>query len=101
MDISKQSQTAGDNSKQVQAEVINNYNTIVNNGVDLAEARAIWKEDFAIACREWTQKAVQIAEDRVQKLEDKVMPKMLAYDKSLHFFADPAFQFVIRKAQIT
>lgn len=101
MDISKQSQTAGDNSTQVQAEVVNNYNTVVNNGINLSEARTIWKEDFAIACREWTQTAVQIAEDRVQKLEDKVMPKMLAYDKSLHFFADPAFQFILRKAQIT
>lgn len=98
MEISKQAQTAGDNSTQMQAGVINNY---IINGIDEARARSIWKEEYAIACREWTQEAEKIARDRVRQLEEKVMPKMLTYDQSLHFFADPSFQFLLRKAQIT
>lgn len=99
MEFTKQNQSAGDNSTQMQAGVINNY-TIVN-GIDEARARSIWKEEYAIACREWTREAEKIARDRVRQLEEKVMPKMLTYDQSLSFFADPSFQFLLRKAQIT
>lgn len=99
MEITKQTQTAGDYSTQMQAGVINNNYTIVN-GIDEARARSIWQEEYAIACQEWTQEAQRIAMERVQQLEEKVIPKMLNYDKSLSFFADPAFQFLIRKAQM-
>lgn len=100
MEITKQSQTAGDNSTQVQAGVINNNYTIVQ-GIDEARARTIWKEEFTLAKQEWTHEAQKIAYDRVIKLEEKVIPKMLNYDESLSFFADPSFQFLLRKAQIT
>ena len=101
MDISKQTQTAGDYSTQMQAGVINNNYTTIVQGIDEAQARSIWKEEYAIACQEWTKEAQRIAMERVQQLEEKVISKMLNYDKSLSFFADPAFQFLIRKAQIT
>lgn len=100
MDISKQDQIAGDNSTQVQAGVINNNYTIVN-GIDEARARSIWQEEYALACKEWTLEAERIAHERVKQLENKVMNKMLSYDKSLSFLSDPSFLFLLRKAQIT
>lgn len=100
MEITKQTQSAGDNSTQMQAGVINNNYTIVN-GIDEARARDIWKEEYALACKEWTSEAERIAHERVAQLENKVMPKMLSYDASLRFLSDPSFLFLLRKAQIT
>ena len=100
MELNKQSQSAGDNSTQMQATTINNYYSTIA-GIDESRARDICKEEFAIACQNWTQEAVVIADQRVHQLEDKLMPKMLAYDKSLSFFGDPAFQFTLRQAQIS
>ena len=34
-------------------------------------------------------------------LEDKLIPKMKQHDETLKIFGDPAFQFVLRKAQIS
>ena len=100
MELNKQSQNAGDNSTQMQATIINNYYSTIA-GIDESRARDICKEEFAIACQNWTQEAVVIADQRVHQLEDKLIPKMLAYDKSLSFFGDPAFQFTLRQAQIS
>lgn len=100
MELNKQSQSAGDNSTQMQATTINNYYSTIA-GIDESRARDICKEEFAIACQNWTREAVVIADQRVHQLEDKLMPKMLAYDKSLSFFGDPAFQFTLRQAQIS
>lgn len=100
MEISKQSQNAGDNSTQMQAGTINNYYTTVT-GIDEARARSICKEEYAIARQNWTSEAAAIADSRVLKLEDKLMPKMIAYDNTLKFFSDPGFQFILRQAQIS
>lgn len=97
MESSKQSQKAGDNSTQVQAGVINNY----YNGINESRARQICKAEYAVAKQNWTQEAIAIADERVRQLEDKLLPKMMAYDNSLKFFADPAFQITLRQAQIT
>ncbi len=96
MDKNKQSQSAGDNSTQVQAGTINYY-----VGIDEAKARLICQQEYAIARQNWTEEAVKIADDRVHKLEDKLMPKMVKYDSTLSIFADPAFQLTIREAQIS
>ena len=101
MELNNQSQSAGDNSTQMQATVINNnYYTSVT-GIDEIRARDICKEEFAVACQNWTKEAIIIAEQRVHQLEDRLMPKMVAFDKSLSFFGDPAFQFTLRQAQIS
>ena len=100
MEISNQKQQAGDNSTQMQGNNITNY--ITNNyGIDEQRARAICKEEYALACQNWTKEAIAVANERVNKLEDKLIPKMLEYDKSLKVFADPDFQFTLRKAQIS
>lgn len=101
MEINNQKQHAGDNSMQIQGENITN-NYITNNyGIDEQRARAICKEEYALACQNWTKEAIAVANERVNKLEDKLIPKMLEYDKSLKVFADPDFQFTLRNAQIS
>lgn len=100
MEISKQSQNAGDNSTQMQAGTINNYYTTVT-GIDEARARIICQEEYAIARQNWTSEAAAIADSRVHQLEDRLLPKMIAYDNTLKFFADPDFQFTLRQAQIS
>lgn len=100
--MSKSEQTAGDNSTQVQAGTVNNYyNTTNIVGIDETRARDICKEEYAIAKANWTHEAQGIAQERVMALEDKIMPKMKQHDKTLRIFGDPAFQLVIRKAQMS
>lgn len=98
MELNNQSQKAGDSSTQMQATtIVNNYNSI---GIDEKRARLICKEEFAVACRELTHEACDIATERVHKLENKLLPKMQQYDKSLEAFADPSFQLTLQKAQL-
>lgn len=99
MELNNQTQKAGDNATQVQAQTINYVTNI--SGIDETRARAICKEEYAIVAQNWTQEAQLIAQERVQVLEDKLLPKFLEVDKTLHFFADPSFQFSLRAAQMT
>lgn len=104
MEIIKSEQTAGDNSTQVQAGTVNNYyNTTTTNiiGIDEERARNIFKEEYAIAKANWTQEAQGIAQERVMALEDKLILKMNQHDETLKIFGDPAFQFFLRKAQVS
>lgn len=100
MTKNSQTQSAGDNSTQIQAGTIQNYYTTIT-GIDEARARGICKEEYAIAMQNWTSEAIAIANDRVQQLEDKVLPKLVQYDNTLKCFADPSFQITLRKAQIS
>ena len=102
MEINKSEQTAGDNSMQVQAGVVNNYyNTTNIVGIDEERARNICKEEYAIAKANWTQEAQSIAQERAIALENKLIPKMTQHDETLKIFGDPAFQIILRKAQIS
>ena len=100
MDINKQNQVAGDNSTQIQASTINNnYYTIA--GVSEEKAREICRHEFKVAMQNWAEQATTIAEQRVSKLEDKILSKMQSYDQELKMFSEPAFQILLRKAQIS
>lgn len=102
MEINKSEQTAGNNSMQVQAGTVNNYyNTTNIVGIDEERARNICKEEYAIAKTNWTQEAQSIAQERAIALENKLIPKMTQHDETLKIFGDPAFQFILRKAQIS
>jgi hypothetical protein len=90
----EQQQNAGDNSTQIM--VAGN----VNVGITEQQARDICRAECAIALQNWAFQAGAFAEERIKKLEDKVLPKMLSYDKSLSIFGDPGFQTLLRKAQI-
>lgn len=93
MDLSKQIQTAGENSTQV---IVGTMNVL---GVTDERAREICREEFAILAGEMTEEAVNIAKERVGQLADKLLPKMASYDEQLSAFADPSFQLALRKAQ--
>ena len=72
-----QEQTAGDNSNQLMVK----GDLVI--GITESQARDICKAECAIALQNWAFQAGAYAEKRIQALEDKVLPKMLSYDKSL------------------
>lgn len=90
----KQIQKAGSNSLQCQAE-----NITIINGVSEERVRAIFTEQSQLARREYTEDAYRIADERVGKFEDCFMPRIAQVENALPFFADPAFQFLLRHAQ--
>ena len=96
MEISKHTQTAGDNSIQTTVGTIN-----VFQGITEERAREICMEVYAVVARDMTQEAVNTASERVAKLADVLLPKMASYDNQLSAFADPAYQLALRKAQMS
>ena len=92
----KQTQKAGDNSQQFQANTI-----IVNQGIDEKRAREICTETFEIAKRDFTQEAIACATERVRQLEDRLMSRMIPIEGAISSFADPAFQVLLTNAQRT
>lgn len=98
METNKQTQSAGDNSTQMQAVVINN--TYVQ-GITPEQAHEIMRNIFEGERKRWTEEASRIVEERVGNLENKIMPKFMAYDQTLEFFSDPAFQIALGKAQVS
>lgn len=92
----KQSQKAGDNSQQLQANQM-----IVNIGIDEKRAREIYHEMNLQVRRDYTQEALSIANSRVAEFENKLLPKMEAVDGALEAFADPSFQLLLVEAQKT
>lgn len=66
-----------------------------------ARVKEIYGEHYRIARQELTEDAFRIADERVGKLEEKLMPKILNLENALNVFADPAFQFILRDAQLS
>ena len=93
----RQSQKAGDNSQLMQAGTINVY----NNGIDEKRAREICAETYAVARRDFTADAYACANERVQKFEESLLPKIQQIEGALSAFADPSFQFLLTSAQRT
>lgn len=90
-----QTQTAGDNAQQIQGQNV----TIINQiGITEQRAREICSEMFAVAKRDLTFEAEKTALERVNKLEDRLMPKMYRIEGALENFADPSFQVFLTKA---
>lgn len=92
----KQTQKAGDNSQQLQADKM-----IVNIGIDERRAREIYHEMNLQVRRDYTQEALTIANSRVAEFENQLLPKMEAVDGALEAFADPSFQLLLVEAQKT
>jgi hypothetical protein len=85
-------QKAGDNAQQfqIQSETI---------GIDEKRAREIYDEKYAIAKRDFTEEALQIANERVEEFENRLIPKIEAVNNGLNAFADPSFQLLLIDAQ--
>lgn len=66
-------------------------------GIDEKRAREINAESLAIAKKDFSYEAEQKVAERVQKLEDRVMPRLYCIEGALQNFADPSFQnFLIK-----
>lgn len=82
----EQQQTAGNNSNQI---IISGN---LNVGITEGQARDICKAECAIALQNWSFQAGVLAEKRIQKLEDKMLPKILSYDEKLSIFAERSYE---------
>lgn len=89
----KQTQRAGDNSQQIQADLV-----VVNQGIDEKRAREIYMEMFENARKDFSIEAVEEAEKRVLQFEEDLIPKMQKIEGALQAFADPAFQVMLTAA---
>ncbi len=94
----RQDQRAGNNSQLIQADTIN-YNTVV--GIDEKKAREIANEVSKLAIEQYTIEANTIAQERINALTDMLVPRIERIEHGLDAFADPAFQVLMKKSQIT
>ena len=95
MEEVNQLQKAGKDSQQIQIG-----NVIINSaGITEERARAVFNEMIPQALANYTEEAQKIATERVNKLEERIMPQINQVEGVLPAFADPAFQVLLRKAQ--
>lgn len=94
--MNKQTQRGGDQSSNFQADQM-----VVNVGIDEKRAREVFQEMNLQLRREYTQEALEIANERVSSFEESLMPKMEKVDGALEAFADPSFQILLHSAQKT
>ena len=95
MELNNQTQTAGDNATQIQAQ-----NLIINNGITEERAREIFHELSADTYAKYSQEAETTINNRLTQFSNAVVSLLSKYDGALNAFADPAFQFLLKKAQL-
>lgn len=86
----------GDNSHQIQAEIINIY-----QGISEQRAREICLEIAKKAIEENTAGALEIANKRLDEFKSILIPDIEKIEKNFNSFSDPAFQILLKKAQLT
>lgn len=96
MEINRQSQTAGDNAQQIQAQTV-----YVANGISEQRVREICSEVAARAIADNSLEASNVAMQRIERFVDLLLPRMQRIEKDFASFAEPAFQVLLRKAQLT
>lgn len=96
MEISRQSQSAGDNSQQIQAQAV-----YITNGISEQRVREICSEVATRAIADNSFEATNVAMQRIERFVDLLLPRMQQIEKDFASFADPAFQVLLRKAQLT
>ena len=94
--MSKQSQNAGDNSTNYQAQ-----NITVISGIDEKRAREVCQEMSLKLREEFAQEALEVANSRVSEFESFLLPKMEKIYGAFEVFADPGFQILLSEAQKT
>lgn len=93
IDINKQSQTAGNDSTQLQ-----NCNITIVQGIDEKRVREIFSELFERAKRDFTQEAWELAKQRVDEFEAVLIPKLMETEERINALKDPSFQFILAEA---
>ena len=95
MEEVNQLQKAGKDSQQIQIG-----NVIINSaGITEERARAVFNEMIPQALANYTEEAQKIATERVNKLEERIMPQINQVEGLLPAFADPAFQVLVCHVQ--
>lgn len=97
MELSSQTQKAGDNSNLVQSN-----NAIINNYYGVTESRAIeiLKELSADTYAKYTREAYATIDERLKKFREEILKHFVQYDNVLKAFSDPEFQILLKKAQL-
>ena len=94
--MDKQSQKAGNNSSNFQAE-----NMTLVMGIDEKRAREVFQEMNLRLKENYSEEAMKIAQIRIDEFESRLMPKMESLEGALEAFADPSFQLLLVEAQKT
>lgn len=92
----KQLQKAGDNSCQLQAE-----NVYIANGITEQRVREICSEMAVQAIAQNSLEANSVAMQRIDRFVDLLLPRIQRIEKDFDSFSEPAFQVLLRKAQLT
>lgn len=89
----------GDDSTNITGKTVNVTN-IFNQGLTEEKVTEIIdkKLEMLSTVQVFTQEACKIAESRVKKLEEIVIPRIAKIDETLGIFADPSFQSVLNDA---
>lgn len=95
MEMKKQIQSAGDNVQQIQADTI-----IIQNGITEERVREIYSEMSMRAIQENTVQAEVKAIERIDLLESTLIPRIKKVDAAFECFSEPAFQVLLKKAQL-
>lgn len=93
---SKQIQKAGDRSQQVQAQ-----NVYITNGISEQRVREICSEVAVAAISNNSLEATGVAMQRIERFVDLLLPRIQRIEKEFESFSEPAFQVLLRKAQLT
>lgn len=93
MSGNKKVQSAGENSTQIQAEMMNVY-----LGITEERARQIVNERIGELINEFTSEAHEIAQKRVNAFGDELIPRLVK-DELLNSLKDPSVQVLLREAQ--
>ena len=96
----KQLQKAGDNSQQVQADVVNVTNNYIM-GIDEKRVREVCSEMALEAIKSCTQEATETALARIENFTTTLVPRIEKIEKDFHSFSEPSFQFLLQSAQKT
>lgn len=96
MEISRESQIAGDNSQQIQAGTI-----VINQGISEQRVREVCSELSQQTIAECTAEATAVAQARMNDFANVLIPRIQQLEEDFHSFSDPSFQVLLRKAQLT
>lgn len=93
--MSKQEQSSGDNSTNIQANSLT-----IHQGLTVAEARQIALDVYKSNLYEMAGIAANIARDRVEKITDAYLEKTIkVHPEGIQKANDPGFQFALRTVQ--
>ena len=89
-------QKAGDNSQQIQTGTV-----YITNGITEQRVREICSEVAVKVIADNSIESGEVATQRIERFVDLLLPRIQRIEKDFDSFSDPAFQVLLRKAQLT